>query len=77
MMQKVEVYMLFYTLEKSLFNSVISVAKSLREVEEIDLFHLPHLPFSAQDIMNEGFEGVEISQEFERRLRAFCQLLTM
>lgn len=71
-------YFLYYTLDNNIFKDILTVAIFLGHVIDKslpDFSSLPTLPFSAKDIILEGFQGRDISVQFKKKLEDFIDTL--
>ena len=74
-----DVYYYKHKMQSEIFTQVIELGTFFAEIIETmpDFSKLEPLPFSFQEIMDEGYEGVEISKEYDKRLKNFIKNIIM
>jgi tRNA nucleotidyltransferase/poly(A) polymerase len=74
-----DVYYYKHKMQSEIFTQVIELGTFFSEIVETmpDFSKLEPLPFSFQEIMDEGYEGVEISKEYDKRLKNFIKNIIM
>lgn len=75
--KKSYIYYLYYTLPLPEFQNILNVAEASKELpfKKDDFQNLPPLPFSYASIIDQGFRGSEISDQFKSLLWAFINNL--
>lgn len=70
-----DLYFFYKKTEKYMFQKILELGHFLGEVVQNlpDFTKLDTLPFSAQTIMAEGFEGAEISKQYDIKLKEFIK----